>query len=339
MMDNNEVHVKDVMNPKGTFRNGKRMREYSVKDTLPLSGRLIPEFDRRQSIRDMFTRKPTLTAEFSTNVGCPTPEEQKITNSTEGSALEEASLPSTLAVIVSASPIKQDARPPSPESAVSSIVAATPSTSSPINKRSLPDKSAPRSFKRVKSGSSAPGLTASGKGQQSLKGFFKPKAAAANGNGLPDAVSTDFQTSWQSSPETVGSPTIAQEAEENIESSTLPGTTTPIHDKRNDPTVSESTEVSPVPTNMVSTDFQADVHDPIESKESWSKLFSKPVAPRCEGHQEPCVSMLTKKSGMNCGRSFWMCARPLGPTGAKERNTQWRCQTFIWCSDWNPGLA
>lgn len=76
------------------------------------------------------------------------------------------------------------------------------------------------------------------------------------------------------------------------------------------------------------------INDPVESKESWSKLFAKPVAPRCEGHDEPCINLLTKKPGINLGRSFWMCSRPLGPSGAKERNTQWRCQTFIWSSDW-----
>ena len=77
------------------------------------------------------------------------------------------------------------------------------------------------------------------------------------------------------------------------------------------------------------------INDPVENKESWSKLFAKPVAPRCEGHDEPCITLLTKKPGINLGRSFWMCSRPLGPSGTKERNTQWRCQTFIWCSDWN----
>jgi len=30
-----------------------------------------------------------------------------------------------------------------------------------------------------------------------------------------------------------------------------------------------------------------------------------------------------------------MCARPLGPTGEKEKGTEFRCGTFIWSSDWN----
>src|SRR5205814_977850 len=78
---------------------------------------------------------------------------------------------------------------------------------------------------------------------------------------------------------------------------------------------------------------QKDFVDPILPKESWSKLFSKRVVPRCE-HNEPCISFSTKKPGINCGRSFYMCPRPLGPSGQKEKNTPWRCGTFIWSSDW-----
>ncbi|KAI9819379.1 MAG: Class II abasic (AP) endonuclease, partial [Phylliscum demangeonii] len=54
------VDIKDIMNPPGTFRDGKRHRELCSRDMLPLSGKLIPEFDRRRNIRDMFTRKPSL---------------------------------------------------------------------------------------------------------------------------------------------------------------------------------------------------------------------------------------------------------------------------------------
>jgi AP endonuclease-2 len=70
------------------------------------------------------------------------------------------------------------------------------------------------------------------------------------------------------------------------------------------------------------------------SKESWTKLFSKKPLPRCEGHAEPCIILTTKKPGVNCGRQFWMCSRPIGPSGQKEMGTQWRCGTFVWASDW-----
>ena len=78
-----------------------------------------------------------------------------------------------------------------------------------------------------------------------------------------------------------------------------------------------------------------EVNDPIVTKESWSKLFKKKRPPNCEGHGDPCISYTTKKPGINRGRSFWLCPRPLGPSGQKEVGTQWRCSTFIWSSDWN----
>ncbi|KAH8701323.1 DNA lyase-like protein [Phaeosphaeriaceae sp. PMI808] len=70
------------------------------------------------------------------------------------------------------------------------------------------------------------------------------------------------------------------------------------------------------------------------SKEGWTKLFSKKPTPRCEGHAEPCMILTTRKPGVNCGRQFYMCSRPIGPSGQKENGTQWRCGTFIWASDW-----
>jgi len=39
------------------------------------------------------------------------------------------------------------------------------------------------------------------------------------------------------------------------------------------------------------------------------------------------------------GRSFFICPRPLGPSGEKEKDTQWRCGTFMWCSDWTEMAA
>lgn len=40
--------------------------------------------------------------------------------------------------------------------------------------------------------------------------------------------------------------------------------------------------------------------DPIEAKESWSKLLGGRTLPRCE-HEEVCIRLVTKKPGVNCG--------------------------------------
>jgi AP endonuclease-2 len=50
-------NVEDVMNPAN-----------SPKDLLPTSARLIPEFNRRRSIRDMFVKKATPSSKVDSKV-------------------------------------------------------------------------------------------------------------------------------------------------------------------------------------------------------------------------------------------------------------------------------
>lgn len=122
-------------------------------------------------------------------------------------------------------------------------------------------------------------------------------------------------------------------------------------------------------------DDGGEVHDPIEVKEKWNKLFTKKPLPRCDGHGEPAKWLVTKKKGGNCGRGFWVCARyvlfcllftrywaagliyvwarPVGPEGEQGlatpmglvagastgkdggRSGEWRCDFFMWGSDWS----
>ena len=133
------------------------------------------------------------------------------------------------------------------------------------------------------------------KGQQSLKGFFAKKPPSKI-EGIPEST--------LSSPEKRGS--------------------------TQDLTLFSFSDLSPPKTE---SSFESEAAS-FETKKTWGKLFAKPISPKCE-HDEPCKTMLTKKPGVNCGRSFWMCNRPLGPSGNKERGTQWRCNTFIWASDWD----
>ena len=343
-LDGVKFDVRDIMNPKGVFLNGERLRELSAKDMLPLSGKLIPEFDRRQSIRDMFTRKPILSAEQSQSASDFITEKEQTNPIVVQSPTSPLTATSVTARGLLVSPPRQNDVPPSPETVVSPGTGVSTSVLSTGNKRPLAEKLTKRSFKRVKSATSASPTSGPKKGQQSLVGFFlKPKTLAPD-----EIISTpevDLPSTLDPQPTLLPAVEITERYKSNDNchkemislASSIPPT--PTHEKQNqsEPIASQSTETSSFSTSKSSASDQPDVHDPIESKESWSKLFAKPVAPRCEGHEESCTRMLTKKSGMNCGRSFWMCARPLGPTGMKERNTQWRCQTFIWCSDWNPG--
>ena len=320
------MDVRDVMNPPGMFDRGKRLQEYSAKDILPLSGKLIPEFDRRQNIREMFTRKPSLSVEK--RIKSDTRKQAEVKDMVARST--DRMLDTPMADRAAISPDRKRTSSHVSDSTNNSEVMSRSPVSSTFTKQPISEKSTPRTFKRAKSANKA---------QQSLKGFFKPNTAAllenasnANPGPLPidesptmplplpisRARTEDLGGSYARIGDTTARSPSSKPQNEGIDGA-LPASQ-PIS--------------TPGEVHGDSGQFKT-VHDPIESKESWSKLFAKPVPPRCEAHNEPCITLLTKKTGMNCGRSFWMCARPLGPTGAKEKNTEWQCQTFIWCSNWN----
>ena len=324
------VHIRDVINPVGMFLNGRRQRDYLARDMLPMSGKLIPEFDGRRNIRDMFAQKPSLSKSQETPLspqrGEPHMEEPE-------SAIR--------------SPTRQTSQANLQEADVATDGSPRDSVRNSNNKKRLfPETSAQKPSKRSKSGAAVAALpTAAGKGQQSLKGFFMAKPSVQTNYTVPSP------TNETDSRDTATSIAVLQPAidldiprskllpqHEEAKSSTLATLPSTPASKTSCTTVEHSAQAFPPQGDGSSQDTDI-VHDPIQSKESWSKLFTKPAPPRCEGHNEPCKTMLTKKNGMNRGRSFWMCARPLGPSGEKEKNTQWRCHTFIWCSDWNPTAA
>ncbi|KAM5145407.1 DNA-(apurinic or apyrimidinic site) endonuclease 2 [Mantella aurantiaca] len=64
----------------------------------------------------------------------------------------------------------------------------------------------------------------------------------------------------------------------------------------------------------------------------WKTLLKgPPPPPNCKGHGEPCVLRTVKKAGPNCGRQFYVCARPEGHSS----NPQARCNFFLWVSKKN----
>ena len=331
-IDGVERDIGDVMNPPGMFLGGKRQRDYSAtSDLLPSSGKLIPEFFGRRNIRDMFARKPSLQESQSHGILSKDAEISNVTAASQGSLMTKI-----------ASLINEPAEEPYD----STVTVQTRSPSAVGKKRSAPVITGGRSKRRGQSGSATGTPPVTGKGQQSLKGFFKPTgtldSSVARGNQRKD---------W--SQKSLNDDMVGQAfgpSADLVETRLAPDTLveavsldSAIQTPRREgaqhiPDESSANHFS-IGNHSAVIQLQEKVHDPVESKDSWSKLFRKPMAPRCEGHDEPCISLLTKKPGMNLGRSFWMCPRPLGPSGAKEKNTQWRCQTFIWCSDWNPNVA
>ena len=329
-MDGVDRHLRDVMNPPGMFLGGKRQREYSqTSDMLPSSGKLIPEFFGRRNIRDMFARKPSL--QQSPSNGVP--------NKEANGAIRVGQEAKSMTKIFS--PIGGSVG----ESCDSTLAVPTRSPSAAGKKRSAPAATGSKSTKRGKSGSATATLPVTGKGQQSLKGFFRPSICLDSND-----VNANKGKEWTQkcvndnvidqtfiSIEALAETRLTLDVPMDVASLDPATQTTRKVGVGRVPGVALSAESSNAAHRAI-VEIHESVHDPVESKESWSKLFTKPTAPRCEGHDEPCISLLTKKPGMNLGRSFWICPRPLGPSGAKEKNTQWRCQTFIWCSDWNPNL-
>ena len=295
MIDGEEMSVLDIMNPPGMFRDGVRAQKWTTKNLLPMSGKLIPEFDRRRNIRDMFSRKPSLLTSQSSSEPLPK-------DSTFDESLQPVSASSESVVEHSkevASAVQAPAVPP----------ATPPAKGSSPAKRSQKEPSLPEA-KRSKSASQSSNTSDINKGQKSLKGFFAPKAASKP---PPQSDGLDGTGDSKVTPSAAENDVVLDSAP------ALNGLATNI------------ATASPTRSQQSSNDSFI---DPIVAKETWGKLFVKPAAPKCE-HEEPCKTMLTKKPGVNCGRSFWMCARPLGPSGNKEKGTQWRCSTFIWASDWN----
>lgn len=292
-----DVHILDVMNPEGMYKEGKRLRDWDTKHLLPQSAKLLNEFDRRRSIKDMFAKKPALPIVKQ----IPT-----VSTSVEPADVGDE-LPSTQTS--NAPPSPSPAATPNRPAASSTADLKSPSkVTSPaaLPKRGSSSISS-RPQKKAKTGTGKD-TGKSGPAQSSLMGFFKPKTPVPKATTEEPAGQENGSKASSTMPQTDGAVALDEEAEGLANG--------PDADSKR-------------------------VFDPVESKESWSKLLGKKkVAPLCE-HGEPCISYVVKKAGINCGRTFYMCSRPLGPSGQKEKNSQWRCATFIWArsSDSKEGPA
>ncbi|KAJ5152949.1 Endonuclease/exonuclease/phosphatase [Penicillium canariense] len=307
--DGRMVHIRDIMNPPGAFKDGERQQTYSSQWMLSGSGRLLPEFDvdKRRNIKDMFARKPPPSLSRSPSTA---------------SAVEKTTVTLDTESISSPTPTPSDVpKHPPPTSSQSQ------NSNTLSRKRSQPLPAT--STKRSKPATTPSGASASAAGQKTLKGFFKPKPVAGGTSAQPATHSPTSSTR----PSYDGTSSSASSIAGPASITSQVGKTSHPLESTADTLLSAAATPS---TQSSPSKPQTDTFiDPIVSKEDWSKLFTKKPVPRCDSHQEPCVSLTTKKPGMNRGRAFWICPRPLGPSGAKEKGTQWRCPTFIWASDWN----
>lgn len=275
-----DTHITDLLNPSGMFKEGRRMREWSTKDLLPQSAKLLTEFDRRRSIRDMFAKKPSrsVSRETSTFVtSIETPSMLSMASNDQAYKIAPSSTPSIVhATIDTSSPQKIE----SPSKAVIKTAPAKRTISGTTTQQNKKARSAPTKDK------AKPGPS-----QSSLMGFFKPKTL------LPSTSEQGRREGRHAIPadEEAEQPSPLQNSE----------SASPRPDDGSDAGVSETNAIADSEhSNEGAIGDDADrVFDPIESKESWSKLLGKKrVAPPCE-HGEPCISYVTKKPGLNKGTS------------------------------------
>ncbi|KAK4869802.1 hypothetical protein LT330_005526 [Penicillium expansum] len=303
-----EVNIRDILNPPGMFKCGRRQQDYSNECALPASGRLLPEFDidKRRSIKDMFARNPVSIPPRPANLAA-TPANIPTTQVTKSTAMHTAFGSTDSAKMGSALITERD---------------QAPQTVSRKRSQPLPITFAKRSKSAISTSSGG-----STSGQKTLTGFFKPKAID-----VYEATRSHIASPEPSTPSLNCKPSeTPQEKGKALRINLQPsGPQEDIIRKEADTSTEWPTASKFVDDAII---------DPIVSKEDWSKLFTKKPVPPCDGHQEPCISLTTKKPGINRGRSFWICPRPLGPSGEKEKGTQWRCSTFIWASDWNSPAA
>lgn len=322
MTDTERVPLLAVMNPTGMVaRDGQRLREWHTKDVLPLSAKLIPEFDRRQNIRDMFTK--SAGAKLSSFPSSPAPEGaqaqdpssrvgdsarldqfSEMSNHAENRlGLSDASDSTKLKSLTESG----SEAPPRAKRAAGFVDPLTDGGSMKRNKKTNGAMSANLSILGEKNARST---TAAGtKGQKTLQGFFKPVSSlAVNRTTGKTGSDPDASANWKANTN-APSPYLQQTMRLPTEllshhPSSAPSSQQPETNDADWSGESPDSEFQ-AKQNLRSLTLQTEtnqIFDPVQAKESWSKLLRRRVLPRCE-HNEPCISLVTKKPGVNCGAS------------------------------------
>ncbi|KAL9100513.1 MAG: hypothetical protein Q9163_004119 [Psora crenata] len=305
-VDGQPCNIRDIMNPHGMFISGRRQREYSnSSDMLPLSGRLLPEFAGRRYIRDMFSQQ-SLVIRFK-----PSAAPLAKPSGTQDIEMVNSNVPPFIDT-------EEEVfrKPPR------------------VLKRSWAEHDAAQPL--VKRFAALAVAEENLKLQPSIKAFFKPKDSP-----VPLLPSTQSEANDQI-PATAGVPTPTLSPTLNAPNTGPDPNPSPTPNSTAPPPVSASQRtperevLNASPEGCTSIPWQATEmgYDPWDSDESGCK--SARIPPRCDDHNEPCIARVTQRDNIDrVPRSFWMCPRPVGPSGIKEKNTPWCCQTFMWASEWN----
>ncbi|RKF76363.1 putative dna lyase [Golovinomyces cichoracearum] len=323
-LDGSMTDIRDIMSA-GMFKNGIRQKEWCRKNLLPLSAKLIPEFNGRRNIKDMFMRSNTSTENY------PQAKNKSITNVPSPFKPDLALLIPKTHQNLSPSLFKKnkieieisDGGSHKSHTTESDMRGKSNSEKYQVmhikheNKTKL---STSHSRNHVTSSIpvSAIGKRKSEKLQTNLKRFLDRENA-----GKKRRTTNQYSLSTSTCLTAADSTETAASSDHSTQAWTI-----------ND---SEDAQHCGILVNNSDFSIPKNTLDPVNVKESWLKLLNKRKVPLCE-HNEPCICLVTKKAGINYGRSFYICPKPLGPSGQKEKNSSWRCSTFIWKNDLSKDL-
>lgn len=196
--------LKDIMNKPGTFVDGIRMKEYVVKDIPAFSGKLLPEFDKRRNIKDMFGKKPSLQhAQSSLAYGSA----DELSNGAAGQTTAPGDIREE------PTDATKGAENPTTSTETPFGSQAQPSRATSPEKKRKASETTPASSKRAKN-SKTTNEKVVDKGQQSLKGFFasrpSTKSLPVNTSVVKETDGTDNAAADSSEAGKTGSGTTTQ---------------------------------------------------------------------------------------------------------------------------------
>ncbi|GAA6035991.1 hypothetical protein JCM8097_005203 [Rhodosporidiobolus ruineniae] len=328
------VRIWDELNP-------GRKKEDQVPDPPAFAARFYSEFSgKQQSIMNFFGKKG--------DAATPTP-------------LPAAALPSP-----SPSPQLAPSSAPQPSTSASSSASTSAfSASQPLAAKASTLSTSNGSSKKGKGKEKTPDEEKEKEkkpGQQSLATFFKPppkpeapakkkrkKSKTADDDSPPPSTSARSRSrSASSSQPKPRPPAPASDSDDDIliidPRDALDGATE--SSPRPSPSSSSASQAPPSPASLAAASAAATAAINAQSATAWSSIFQAKPPPTCDGHGEPAKLMTVNKTGINKGRRFYLCARPVGPGYDQGQaklhvDPQWRCDFFQWETSVKrpPGIA
>jgi AP endonuclease 2 len=293
------------------LRNLMHMRDDAANREPPrLAAKHWPEFQGKQTLMSSFFNKCGTETKSPPVAAATTP---RSALAAAFDALDTQLPPSSVAE----RPLSEVLQTP-PSSQLDAEPSSSQSLVSPSSRQaSLKPPQAPReAHKRPRTDTSTAGTPKPKKlkaGQSKLSSFFSMPNTAPRPKASLQATSSEVID-------------LCEDSEEvSVEAPSPPTTTSEIRLSPGTPSTSQGKESE----------------NGTMSVASWSALFTPIPPPLCTVHREPAKEWRVNKPGPNKGKTFYLCARPVGPgydKGRTERlreevDHQYKCNFFKWASD------